>query len=156
MNVPARRASGRAKHRLRLWLRLLRASRFIESDVRELLKSEFATTLPRFDVLAALDRNDQGLMMSELSRELEVSNGNVTGIVERLVTDGLVVRTPAETDRRVTRVRLSKRGRQAFARMASAHERWIDNMLRGFNNDETLQLIGLLEKLKLKMGEARR
>jgi DNA-binding MarR family transcriptional regulator len=156
LNVPARRASGRAKQRLRLWLRLLRASRFIESDVRELLKSEFATTLPRFDVLAALDRNDQGLMMSELSRELEVSNGNVTGIVERLVTDGLVVRTPAETDRRVTRVHLSKRGRQAFARMASAHERWIDNMLRGFNNDETLQLIGLLEKLKLKMGEARR
>lgn len=156
MNVPARRASGRAKQRLRLWLRLLRASRFIESHVRELLKTEFSTTLPRFDVLAALDRNEQGLMMSELSRELEVSNGNVTGIVERLAADGLVLRTPAESDRRVTRVRLSKHGRQAFARMASAHERWIDNMLRGFSNDETLQLIGLLEKLKLKTGEARR
>ncbi|MDH3713625.1 MAG: MarR family transcriptional regulator [Gammaproteobacteria bacterium] len=155
MNVPARRASGRAKQRLRLWLRLLRASRFIESDVRELLKSEFSTTLPRFDALAALDRNEQGLMMSELSRELEVSNGNVTGIVERLVTDGLVVRTPAESDRRVTRVRLSKRGRKAFARMANAHQGWIDHMLRGFSNDETLQLIGLLDKLKLKM-EARR
>ena len=156
MNTPARRAAGRAKHRLRLWLRLLRASRFIESDVRELLKSEFSTTLPRFDVLAALDRNEQGLMMSELSRELEVSNGNVTGIVERLVTDGLVLRTPIETDRRAMRVSMSKSGRQAFARMARAHEGWIDKKLRGFSNAETLQLIGLLEKLKLKMGEARR
>lgn len=156
MNASARRASGGAKHRLRLWLRLLRASRFIESDVRELLKAEFSTTLPRFDVLAALDRNEQGLMMSELSRELEVSNGNVTGIVERLVTDGLVLRTPIVTDRRAMRVSMSKSGRQAFARMARAHEGWIDEKLRGFSNAETLQLIGLLEKLKLKMGEARR
>lgn len=156
MNAPARRASGRAKQRLRLWLRLLRASRFIESDVRELLRLEFATTLPRFDVLAALDRSENGLLMSELSRELEVSNGNVTGIVERLAADGLVVRTPIENDRRATRVSLSKNGRQAFARMARAHESWIDHKLRGFSNAETLQLIGLLEKLKLKMGEAGR
>jgi len=154
LTAAARRASGGAKHRLRLWLRLLRASRFIESDVRELLKAEFSTTLPRFDVLAALDRNEQGLMMSELSRELEVSNGNVTGIVERLVADGLVLRAPIETDRRAMRVSMSKSGRQAFARMARAHEGWIDKKLRGFNNAETLQLIGLLEKLKI--GEARR
>ena len=156
MNAPARRAAGRAKQRLRLWLRLLRATRFLESDVREHLKSEFSTTLPRFDVLAALDRHQDGLMMSELSRELEVSNGNVTGIVERLVADGFVLRTPIEGDRRATRVSLSKRGQQVFARMASAHEGWIDNRLRGFSNAETLQLIGLLEKLKLTMGEARR
>ena len=95
-------------------------------------------------------------MMSELSRELEVSNGNVTGIVERLVADGLVQRTPIEGDRRATRVTLSKSGRQAFARMAKAHEGWIDERLRGFSSAETLQLIGLLEKLKLTMGEARR
>ncbi len=156
MNAPARRASGGARQRLRLWLRLLRASRVIENDVRELLKAEFATTLPRFDVLAALDRHPEGLLMSELSRELEVSNGNVTGIVERLVADGLVLRTPLENDRRATRVHLSKRGRQAFTRMASAHQSWINQIMHGFSNAETLQLIGLLDKLKLKMAEARR
>lgn len=155
MNAPARRASGHAKQRLRLWLRLLRASRFIENDVRELLKTQFATTLPRFDVLAVLDRNDDGLTMSELSRELEVSNGNVTGIVERLASDRLVQRTPLASDRRAMQVRLTRRGRQVFARMARAHEGWIDHKLRGFSNAETLQLIGLLEKLKLTMEEAR-
>ncbi|TIS81978.1 MAG: MarR family transcriptional regulator, partial [Mesorhizobium sp.] len=79
--------SGPGKDRLRLWIRLLRASRTIEAELRERLKKEFDTTLPRFDVMAALYRAPEGMLMSDLSRFLLVSNGNVTGIVDRLVSE---------------------------------------------------------------------
>lgn len=118
-----------SKQRLRLWLRMLRATRRVENDLRERLRAEFDTTLPRFDVLAALDRSPDGLRMSELSKELMVSNGNVTGIVERLVADGLVQRKPTEGDRRSTRVRLTERGQRDFTNMAAAHEGWVDALL---------------------------
>ena len=89
-----------SKARLRLWIRLLRASRLIESVARERLKSQFNATLPRFDVMAALCRKPDGMLMSEISRFLMVSNGNVTGIVDRLVSDGLVARAQRNGDRR--------------------------------------------------------
>ena len=95
MNQPKARAPRRdilSKQRLRLWLRLLKTSRDVEGNIRERLRTRYDTTLPRFDVLAALYRNGKGLKMSELSGALRVSNGNVTGIVDRLVTDGAVVR----------------------------------------------------------------
>jgi DNA-binding MarR family transcriptional regulator len=119
------------KARLRLWVRLLRLSRSIEGELRERLKARFATTLPRFDVMAALWRAPGGMMMSELSRFLLVSNGNVTGIVERLVADGLVERTTRDGDRRASIVRLTAAGRAAFAAMAEAHAAWIDELLGG-------------------------
>lgn len=119
------------KARLRLWVRLLRLSRSVEGELRERLKSRFATTLPRFDVMAALWRAPGGMMMSELSRFLLVSNGNVTGIVDRLVAEGLVARAAREGDRRASVVRLTEAGRDAFAAMAEAHARWIDELLGG-------------------------
>ena len=119
------------KARLRLWVRLLRLSRSIEGELRERLKTRFATTLPRFDVMAALWRAPDGMLMSELSRFLLVSNGNVTGIVDRLVADGLVARAAREGDRRTSVVRLTDAGRQAFAGMAEAHAQWIDDLLGG-------------------------
>ena len=73
-----------AKQRLRVWLRLLKLSRGMENTLRERMRAEFGTTLTRFHVMAALDRHLQGLKMSELSSVLKVSNGNVTGIVDRL------------------------------------------------------------------------
>jgi DNA-binding MarR family transcriptional regulator len=117
------------KARLRLWVRLLRLSRSVEGELRERLKARFATTLPRFDVMAALWRAPGGMMMGELSRFLLVSNGNVTGIVERLVADGLVERIAREGDRRASVVRLTDAGRAAFAAMAEAHAEWIDELL---------------------------
>lgn len=133
-----------SKQRLRLWLRLLRATRYVETVVRDRLKSAFATTLPRFDVLAALDRHRGGLTMTELSRTLEVSNGNVTGIVDRLVEQGLVVRVPIVSDRRATRVRLTASGRKSFGRMAAAHEQWISELLAEIPDGDTARMIGLL------------
>ncbi|WP_205012839.1 MarR family winged helix-turn-helix transcriptional regulator [Sphingomonas panacisoli] len=115
--------------RLRLWLRLLRTTRAIERQLRERLADAFDTTLPRFDVMAALDRAPEGMMMGELSRFLLVSNGNVTGIVERLVSDGLIARGHRDGDRRAAIVRLTPAGRTQFATMAAAHARWIDELL---------------------------
>lgn len=128
---PARVAIPDGKARLRLWVRLLRLSRSVEGELRERLKTRFATTLPRFDVMAALWRAPGGMMMSELSRFLLVSNGNVTGIVDRLVADGLVIRASREGDRRASIVRLTAAGREAFAAMAEAHAEWIDELLGG-------------------------
>jgi DNA-binding MarR family transcriptional regulator len=127
----ASRRESDSKARLRLWIRLLRASRLIEGVTRERLKKQFDATLPRFDVMAALYRKPGGMLMSEISRFLLVSNGNVTGIVERLAADGLVVRAQRDGDRRTSFVRLTAKGRAAFAEMSAAHEAWIDQLLGG-------------------------
>lgn len=137
-------ATSHDRARLRLWLRLLRTTRAIERELRERLAAAFDTTLPRFDVMAALDRAPDGMMMSELSRFLLVSNGNVTGIVERLVTDGLVTRTARDGDRRAAIVRLSESGRTAFAAMAAANARWIDELLGGVSASEAQHITTIL------------
>ena len=144
------RADGQAgtKERLRLWIRLLRAARIVEGELRERLKSEFETTLPRFDVMSALHRKPEGMLMSDLSRFLLVSNGNVTGIVDRLVSDGFVVRSTREGDRRTSIVRLTDRGRQRFAMMAAAHERWIDELLQAVGADDARRLSSMLKAFR--------
>src|SRR6202043_3158836 len=125
---------------LGLWIGLLRASRLIEGVARERLKSQFNATLPRFDVMAALFRQPEGMLMSEISRFLMVSNGNVTGIVDRLASDGFVVRSQRDGDRRTSFVRLTAKGRAAFADMSAAHEGWIDKLLGGVTVREAEQL----------------
>ncbi len=125
-----------AKARLRLWLRMLKSTRGVEAELRERLRREFATTLPRFDVMAALSRYEAGLKMSALSGVLRVSNGNVTGIVDRLAEDGLVVRVQVPGDRRATLVRMTRKGQEEFARQAAAHELWIDELLGDFTAEE--------------------
>lgn len=139
--------SGRAasKTRLRLWLRILKTSRLIETEVREKLREEFDSTLPRFDVMAALYRVEAGLRMSDLSSVLRVSNGNVTGIVDRLVSDGLIVRVPVDNDRRAMIVRLTNAGRELFQRMATKHESWVNDILGGLSTAEANRLMATLE-----------
>jgi len=129
-----------SKDRLRLWLRILSVSRTIESELRERMRVEFDTTLPRFDVMAALARNEAGLRMSDLSTVLRVSNGNVTGIVDRLVEDGHALRTPVPNDRRASKVLLTQAGQDHFARLAEAHERWVDDLLSDCNAAEAAEL----------------
>jgi len=121
------------KQRLRLWLRLLKISRSIEAELRERLRITYKSTLPRFDVLAALFREETGLKMSELSAALMVSNGNVTGIIERLVGEGAVERIPIPDDRRAMRVRLTQKGRHDFTGMARVHQNWISELLAGID-----------------------
>ena len=135
------------KDRLRLWLTLLRAQRRIEGEIRERLRLAFAVTLPQFDVMAALDRLEGGANMSEISRWLMVSNGNVTGIVDRLVADGIAIRVQDTDDRRRSFVRLTAKGRKAFARMAAAHEGWIDELLGGFDGADVQGLASRLGRI---------
>jgi DNA-binding MarR family transcriptional regulator len=138
--LPSTRRDTDSKARLRLWIRLLRATRQVEAETRERFKTQFNVTLPRFDVMAALYRRPDGMLMSEISRFLLVSNGNVTGIVDRLASDGFVVRSQRDGDRRTSFVRLTAKGRAAFADMSAAHEGWIDKLLGGVTVREAEQL----------------
>ncbi|MEW9918496.1 MarR family winged helix-turn-helix transcriptional regulator [Marimonas sp. MJW-29] len=125
-----------AKDRVRLWLRLLKVVRGIEQELRDKLRREHNTTLPRFDVMSALSRHPEGLKMSQLSGVLRVSNGNVTGIADRLSEEGLVERMAVPGDRRATVLRLTKAGQAEFAAQAQAHEDWIDDMLKGVSSED--------------------
>ncbi len=137
------------KKLLRLWLRALTFTNMVEQRVRTRLRVEFGVTLPRFDVMAALyDAPEEGLSMGEVSRRLKVSNGNVTGIVERLKKEGLIQRRTKPDDRRSQLVRLTDSGRTTFEEMAEAHEGWIASMLSGLSEEEVEQLKYLLGKAK--------
>lgn len=136
------------KDRLRLWIRLLRAARVVEGELRERLKTQFEMTLPRFDVMSALYRERDGMLMSDLSRFLLVSNGNVTGIVDRLVSDGFVVRSNREGDRRTSIVRLTEAGEIRFADMASAHENWIEELLKDISEEDARRLSSMLKAFR--------
>ena len=137
-----------SKHALRLWLRMLTCSSMVEHRMRNMLKERFDTTLPRFDLMAALYRVQDGLTMGELSRWLMVSNGNVTGVAERLDKEGLITRTPSPTDRRTQMVALTPKGREEFGKMAAYHEDWINNLFSDFSMEELDQMMGLLAKAK--------
>ncbi|HEY6514536.1 MAG TPA: MarR family transcriptional regulator [Steroidobacteraceae bacterium] len=133
---------------LRLWLRLLACTNQIEGRVRQNLQSGFDTTLPRFDLMAQLERAPQGLKMSELSQRMMVTGGNVTGITDGLEAEGLVVREGDATDRRVYRVKLTTEGERQFRRMAAEHERWVVDLLGTLPPRQKKQLMDLLGELK--------
>ena len=133
---------------LRIWLRLLTCTQLIERRVRSRLREEFATTLPRFDLMAQLERYRDGLKMNELSRLLMVTGGNVTAIVDQLEKEGLVERLDEPDDRRAFRIRLTRRGEKSFAEMARAHEEWVVEMLSGLPKREQDELLKLLARVK--------
>ena len=141
-----------SKSRLRLWLKLLKTSGLIEEELRRRLRSELGTTLPRFDVMSALSRVPEGLKMSQISRRLRVSNGNITGIVDKLTEDGLALRVSVPGDRRANLVRLTRKGKAAFAEHAAQHETWINEILIGLDADDVagmaLRLDHLLDTLE--------
>lgn len=139
-----------SKDRLRLWLRLLRRSRYIEGELRERLRRDFDMTLPRFDVLAALHRAEGDMTMTDLSRALMVSNGNVTGIVDRLVADAMVVRAPKKGDRRTICVSLTDQGHSAFEGMAQVHEKWVDELLGDISPEQARTLLEGLTMIRAK------
>lgn len=131
--------------RLRAWLCMVRVTRGVGAELRERLRIGFDATLPQFDVLSALYSNAKGMRMGALSDALMVSNGNVTGIVERLVEQGYVVRAPVEGDRRATLVRLTRKGRESFERMAAHHRAWVSEALGGLDDGDASELVELLK-----------
>ena len=136
-----------SKERLRLWLRLLKASRLMSAELRDRLRDGHDTTLPRFDVMAALFRHEKGLRMSELSSVLKVSNGNVTGIVNRLAAEGYIIRVPVRGDKRATVVRLTRKGHEHFTTLAALHEGWVDDLFGTLGPADTRTLADLLHRV---------
>ncbi len=133
---------------LRLWLRLLTCTTLIEGEVRGRLRQRFDVTLPRFDLMAQLDKAPDGMTLSDVSKRMMVSNGNVTGLVERLVESGHLDRRTSETDRRVQVIRLTKLGRAEFRRMAAEHETWIADLFADLTPKDVRELMRLLAKTK--------
>ena len=143
-------ARGHSEHpeALRLWLRLLTCTQLVEKQVRTQLREQFDTTLPRFDLMAQLERNPEGLKMNELSRRMMVTGGNVTGITDQLVAEGVVERMEVDGDRRAYRVRLTTRGRKVFGEMARQHEAWIVAAFEALSPREVESFYKLLGKVK--------
>jgi DNA-binding MarR family transcriptional regulator len=138
----------RSKQSLRLWLKLLSCTMIVEKRLRTKFDAELATTLPRFDLLAALERHPQGLKMSALSEFLMVTNGNVTGVIARLIQDGLVTRTVDRKDRRSATVQLTRKGRESFLKMAAANEKWMDRMFADLTDQHTEEFMRLLTLMR--------
>jgi DNA-binding MarR family transcriptional regulator len=136
------------KQDLRLWLRLLSCANLIEAEIRRRLREQFATTLPRFDLLAQLDREPDGLTLGEISRRMMVSNGNVTALAAGLVADGLVERRAHATDRRAQFLSLTPHGRLIFDRQSAAHERWIAELFNTVSPADRTALHRLLGAVK--------
>ena len=142
------------KDELRLWLRLLTCTTLVEGEVRARLRHDFDTTLPRFDLMAALDRARGGMTLGDISRRMMVSNGNVTGLAARLEAEGLVERRARPGDRRAQLLRLTAKGRRDFARQSAAHEAWIAELLAGLAPEERVALFRLLGRAKASVRAA--
>ena len=142
------------KDELRLWLRLLTCTTLIEGEIRTRLRERFDVTLPRFDLMAQLEKSPDGLTLGELSRRMMVSNGNITGLVERLAELGLVERQPHPSDRRATFVRLTRAGHASFAEMARAHADWIAALFQGVPEADMRLAMQALSRLKQSVHAA--
>lgn len=145
---------GDHKEELRLWLRMLTCSTLIEREIRRRLREEFRTTLPRFDLMAQLEKSPTGMTVGEVSQRLMVSNGNVTTVVTSLVDDGLVDKRPAPHDRRVQVISLTAQGRRQFRAMAERHEDWIADIFAGLPSGDTASLMRLLSGTKQSIQQA--
>jgi len=145
---------GDHKTELRLWLRLLTCVTLIENEVRRRLRVKFGATLPRFDLMAQLDRVPEGMTLGELSRRMMVSNGNVTGLVDRLVAQNLVKRRPSPLDRRVQLVSLTGKGQRSFQAMARANGKWIAELFADLEQHDIEVLMQLLAKTKASVRKA--
>lgn len=137
-----------SRRRLKLWIRLLGVTRSAESELREFLRVKHQTTLPRFDVMAALYRRRDGVTMSELSRMLLVSNGNATAVVDRLESDGLVRRTPSDSDRRTVHVALTPEGLAQFEGLAAEHEAEVSRIFAGLSEAELDLVTDILKRMR--------
>ena len=133
---------------LKLWLRMLSCTTKIEAEIRSRLRTEFGITLPRFDLMAQLERHPEGLRMGELSKRMMVTGGNVTGITDQLEQENLVVRVPDPKDGRAFSVKLTPAGRKAFTQMAEVHESWVAELLQDISQEDKGQLIELLSQMK--------
>ncbi len=134
---------------LRLWLRLLSSTNFIEYELQQRLREKFGISLARFDFLAQLYRaGDDDLTMTDLSQRLMVTGGNITGLTDRLTKEGYVQRRPDADDRRVQRIRLTDQGRAFFEEVAEIHGQWVSEIFAHVETAGTEGLMGMLGQIK--------
>jgi DNA-binding MarR family transcriptional regulator len=138
---------------LKLWLRMLSCTVRVEDEIRSRLRTSFGITLPRFDLMAQLERHPDGLRMGELSKRMMVTGGNVTGIVDQLEKERLVERVADPQDKRAFVVRLTKAGRRAFAEMAAVHEGWVAELFAGIPSTDKATMIALLDTMKQQLND---
>ena len=143
------------KEGLRLWLRIVSCTQMVEQEIRTMLRDKFDTTLPRFELLSALDRVPDGLSMGELSSWLMVTKGNVTGIAERLSEDGFIKRNPTPTDRRSFCVTLTPKGKKLYKEMEEEYELLLDRLFSDVSLDDSDTFTGVLAKIKEVVEEIR-
>jgi DNA-binding MarR family transcriptional regulator len=136
---------------LKLWLRMLACTTQIEAEIRRRLRLHFDISLARFDYMAQLFRHRSGVKMNQLSRQLMVTTGNVTGLTDDLERDGLVKRVPDPSDRRAWRVSLTPKGRRSFQAMAIEHEKWILELFGGLDGRTVHELHETLGRLRVQM-----
>lgn len=139
---------------IRLWLRLLTCTALIEGEIRRRLRARFDVTLPRFDLMAQLDKVPDGMTLSDVSKRMMVSNGNITGLVERLVESGHIDRRTSASDRRMQVIRLTRQGRADFRKMAAEHETWIADLFGDLARKDVADLMRLLAKSKASARRA--
>jgi DNA-binding MarR family transcriptional regulator len=147
------RLTGEHHQALKLWLRMLSCTVRVEDAIRSRLRTSFGITLPRFDLMAQLEREPDGLRMGELSKRMMVTGGNVTGIVDQLEREGLVERVPDPIDKRAATVRLTGAGRSAFAEMAAVHEGWVAELFAGIPAADKSKMISLLDTMKQRLND---
>ncbi len=143
------------KEGLRLWLRIVSCTQMVEQEIRAMLRDKYDTTLPRFELLSALDRVPDGLSMGELSSWLMVTKGNVTGIAERLSEDGFIKRNPTPTDRRSFCVTLTPKGKKLYQEMEEEYENLLNKLFSDVSLDDSDTFTGVLAKVKEVIEEIR-
>jgi DNA-binding MarR family transcriptional regulator len=137
---------------LKLWLRMLSCTVRVENTIRSRLRTAFGITLPRFDLMAQLERHPEGLRMGELSKRMMVTGGNVTGIADQLEREELVVRVPDPQDGRAFMLKLTPRGRTAFAEMAAVHQGWVADLFGDISPNDKATMIALLDTMKRQLN----
>jgi DNA-binding MarR family transcriptional regulator len=147
------RLTGEHHQALKLWLRMLACTVRVEDTIRSRLRTTFGITLPRFDLMAQLERHPEGLRMGELSKRMMVTGGNVTGIADQLEREALVLRVPDPQDGRAFMLKLTPAGRAAFAEMAAVHEGWVAELLSGIPAADKTRMITLLDSLKQHLND---
>ena len=147
------RLTGEHHQALKLWLRMLACTVRVEDVIRSRLRTSFGITLPRFDLMAQLERQPEGLRMGELSKRMMVTGGNVTGIVAQLEAEGLVARVPDAQDGRAFMVTLTPSGRRTFAQMATVHERWVAELFEDIPAADQARMIALLDAMKRRLND---